>query len=172
MTETAHQIVSDLPHGFKMIPQMRIIIAGGPRTGKTILAKMIGLPVKPADSLINIYGLAIRYLPGIFFRIKSIYSLITRGWSEASLEASRWFDDPGPWIVEGVAAGRALRKWMESHPSGKPCDLVVYLAHPKISRTPGQDAMAKGCDTVWKEINPHLERRGVKVETLGEFIKA
>lgn len=85
-------------------------------------------------------------------------------WSEASLTASQWFSQPGDWTVEGVAAVRALRKWMSANP-GKPCDRVVWLSQPKVTRTPGQNNMAKACETIWREILPELRSRGVEIET-------
>ena len=38
----------------------------------------------------------------------------THEWSAASAEVARWLDDEGPWIIEGVAMSRALRKWRRS----------------------------------------------------------
>ena len=132
---------------------MRIIIAGGPRTGKTTLATQIlqadGFPVRSTDDLIG-----------------------KLGWSEASAEVAEWFDDPGPWVIEGVAAARALRKWLGAHPTGSPCDAIVYLSVPKVDRTPGQNAMAKGCDTVWNEVRPSLVARGVKIVSAESFFVA
>ncbi len=123
----------------------RIVIAGGPRTGKTTLAAAYDMPlvdpvpVRHTDDLIHLW------------------------WSEASAAAALWFDAPGPWIVEGVAAVRALRKWLAAHPEGKPCDVVYWLAEPVVPVTPGQAAMARGCATVWNEIRDALQSRGVEI---------
>ena len=126
-----------------MIPLPRIIIAGGPRTGKTTLAKQIG------DRLGTVPW--------------STDDVMDEGWSESSLKVSTWFDRPAPWIIEGVAAARAIRKWLAAHPTGKPCDYYIFLTDPKVSTTPGQDTMAKGCLTVWNQIKPELARRGVEI---------
>lgn len=89
--------------------------------------------------------------------------LIGLGWSESSLAASHWFDEPGPWVIEGVVVARALRKWLTRHPVGKPCDLALWLNMPVVARTSGQHIMALGCETVWNEILPDLRDRGVHV---------
>ncbi len=118
----------------------RVVIAGVPRAGKTTLAGGSIVPVKSTDDLIDL------------------------GWSQASERASQWFDEPGPWVVEGVACPRALRKWLKRVPQGKPCDRIVWLDRPYVELTPGQTAMAKGCRTVWAEVKHELIRRGVDVE--------
>lgn len=117
----------------------RVAITGGPKTGKTTLAKRMG-------------------------RAYSTDDLIDLGWSEASEAASRWFDAKGPLLAEGVAVPRALRKWLERNPKGKPIDRLIVLREPKRTLTKGQLTMGKGLQTVLKEIRPELERRGVIIE--------
>lgn len=120
---------------------MRLAIAGVPKGGKTTRAAKETGPVYHTDDLIG-----------------------DREWSEASAEAMTWFDRPGPWVIEGVAVPRALRKWLAAHAGGKPADLVLWMGTPRQDLTKGQAAMAKGCQTVMREIIPLLERCGVKVE--------
>lgn len=118
----------------------RLVIAAGPRSGKTWLAEQLqsdGVPLHGSDELIDL------------------------GWSEASQKASEWFDADGPWIAEGVALPRALRKWLARGTRGKPADCIVWLGSPVVEQSPGQLAMARGCLTVWSEIRPHLDSRGV-----------
>ena len=109
----------------------RICIAGVPRAGKTYLAAVVGkrIALKPrsTDDLIK-----------------------THAWSDASAEVARWLD-LSTYVIEGVAVGRALRKWLAAN-DGKPCDSVVWMPKPYLVLTPGQSAMAKGCVTVWNEI--------------------
>jgi len=117
----------------------RIVIAGVPKAGKTTHAKTFTCTVLHTDDLIEF------------------------GWSEASEEVARkWLTQPGPWVVEGVASVRALRKFMASS-IAKPCDAVLYLSAPHVELSPGQAAMAKGVDKVWREIVPRLKARGVEV---------
>ena len=115
----------------------RILVAGGPRVGKTWVADRIGaelgIPVRHTDDLIG-----------------------THGWSEASEEVARWMDEPGPWVIEGVAVVRALRKWLRAHPAGRPADLVYRGWSRRIPTTLKQDAMGDGARTVWEEIVAEL----------------
>lgn len=122
----------------------RICIIGGPRTGKTTLAGLIApaLRVLPrgTDSLVGVLE-----------------------WSDASLMVASWFAEPGPWVIEGVAVVRALRKWLVAHPEGKPCDRVVLLTVAHEHREKGAESMAKGHDTIWAEVEPLLVARGVSI---------
>lgn len=120
----------------------RLVIAGVPKSGKTTLANSFVRPVsRHSDDLIG-----------------------ARPWSWVSTEVATWFDAPGPWIIEGVAAVRALRKWLVAHPTGKPCDRVIWLDFPWFALTHGQATMAKGCRTIWDGVRPALVARGVHVE--------
>jgi hypothetical protein len=123
----------------------RLVICGVPRSGKTTLAA--------------------RMHPQAAGRIRHTDDLISFGWSRASeIVAAQWFTLSGPWVVEGVAAVRALRKWLRAHPEGAPCDRVIWCNAPHVALTPGQETMAKGARTVWNEIAAELEGRGVVVE--------
>lgn len=117
----------------------RILIAGGPRTGKTTLANSLGI-ARHTDDLIGTFD-----------------------WSAASAEVATWIGADGPWIIEGVAVSRALRKWLVSHPEGKPCDRIHHLTMAHETLTPGQLTMTKGCATVWREVRESLAARGVEI---------
>lgn len=125
------------------MPEPRICIAGSPRTGKTFLATRMGelLRLKPlhTDDLIG-------HLE----------------WSDASLEVSRWMGLPAPWVIEGVAVPRALRKRLAASPD-RPCDVLVLLSNPWEQLTSGQIAMGKGIRTVLEQIRPELRARGVEI---------
>lgn len=125
----------------------RVLIAGGPRTGKTTLALSLG----------SARGISVRHTDDL---------IVSHGWSEASLEVSRWFDEPGPWIIEGVAVVRALRKWLERNPERErtPGDVLHWLGTPKTARTSGQTTMARGCETVLGGIRHQLEHIGVALK--------
>lgn len=71
---------------------------------------------------------------------------------------------PGPWIIEGAAAVRALRKALAL--SRKPCDAVVLVLGYKVDPTPGQIAMGKGIATVWFGIEADVRSRGIHVFTV------
>lgn len=115
----------------------RTAIAGIPKSGKTTLANNLSDNAVHTDDFIHL------------------------GWSPASKAISLLFDKPDPLIIEGVTIPRALRKWLQQHPTGKPVDQVIFLNIPHIPLSPGQHNMAQGCRTVWLEILPELLKRGV-----------
>lgn len=125
--------------------RVKTIIAGGPRTGKSTLAQRF--PVAKRNTTDDTIGM---------------------GWSQSSHEVSLWFDREGPWVIEGVATVRALRKWLQRNADEKtreaaPCERVIVLTQPRTELSEGQVSMTKGIITVWNEIAPELERRGVDV---------
>jgi hypothetical protein len=125
----------------------RVAIAGGPKTGKTTLSERLagqyGRPVRHTDDLVAQHA-----------------------WSEVSEIASHWLDEPGEWIVEGVAMVRAVRKWLATQPVYQVAPepfAVVYLDDAFARLTHDQAAMDKGSRTVWREIQPKLHRLGVRL---------
>lgn len=124
----------------------RICITGGPKTGKTTMANRMSLgataDIRHTDDLIA-----------------------SHDWSAASLEVSTWLDAPGPWIIEGVAVSRALRKWRDAHPGEPPpVDRVIYMEQTYVRLNDGQDRMAKGVETVHREVERWLVQHGVRTE--------
>jgi hypothetical protein len=118
----------------------RIVICGAPKSGKTTLAKQMVLAARPQPAW------------------KSTDDTMHMDWSDASLSVMVWLDDPGPWIIEGVAAMRAIRKWLAVNPTGKPCDKVIMLHGGRM------DAMGKGVWSVFNQLQTELIRRGVEIE--------
>src|SRR5690348_14855822 len=105
----------------------RIIITGGPLTGKTTEAHRLAAE----------RGIA---------NVRSTDEVKDLGWSEASAAASLWFNEPGDWIIEGVAVPRALRKWLAANPHKQfEADteiLVLNKTHKPLSK--GQQTMTTG----------------------------
>lgn len=126
--------VADLPVSSLIEkPEGRVVIIGGPKTGKTTLAAAMG-GGRSTDEVID-----------------------DLDWSEASEEIATWLNEPGPWLIEGVAVPRALRKWRESHPDEPaPVDHVIHLQRRYEELSPETDTMAKGVETVLDEILPWL----------------
>lgn len=144
-----------------MIGPRRLVIAGGPRTGKSTLARKLAadMGLQPNSETNDGHGAY-----GYGLAVRSTDELLGRkDWSEASAEVARWMDAPGPWILEGVVMARACRKWLAAHPTGAPCDELLYVTEPKVPQIAGQARMSKGCDTVFREIESALERRGVVI---------
>lgn len=131
---------------------LRVLVAGGPRTGKTTLADEL-LAQMRAFGLEGGAPLDVQHTDDLIGKLD---------WSAASLEVSTWIDKPGPWIIEGVAVPRALRKWLERS-GGKPADVVYWSSTAKVPTTKAQEAMAKGCATVWEPVREELLRRGVGI---------
>lgn len=120
----------------------RTVIGGGPRVGKTSLAarlEAIGIPVEHTDDLIGVFE-----------------------WSALSEHVAHRMAEPSPWIWEGAATVRALRKALAMRPE-RPCDLLVWMRGAWVPLTPGQAGLAKGCESVLREIRPELVRRGVEI---------
>lgn len=130
----------------------RLVIAGGPRVGKSILAEKLARE-------------GVRYHHGEELKDRPEWAGLTKSekWAAGSLLASHWLDEPGPWLCENVAMPRALRKWLARNPEGKPTDAALWLAHPVAARKRGQHVMAVGCATVWRQVAPALRDRGVVV---------
>ena len=132
----------------------RICITGGPRTGKTTLSGALYGDQWAADS----------DKCGPVFHTDDLIGKVD--WSAASQHvAEHWLTEPGPWIIEGVAVSRALRKWRDAHPGEPPpVDRVIYLTEPHESLSKGQQSMAKGVASVHAEIEPWLNEHGITTE--------
>lgn len=141
----------------------RILITGGPRTGKTTLAESMALAGVSANATFSATVTpTLRHTDDLIEQTKHLGK---DAWSAASLIASGWLDEPGPWIIEGVAASRALRKWRDQHPEEPPpVDRVIYLSETHQPLAKGQETMAKGVRTVHDEIEPWLRKHGVQTE--------
>jgi adenylate kinase family enzyme len=124
----------------------RVVIIGSPRSGKTTLG----------HEMADASGARLRHTDDLIGELD---------WSACSERiASDWFEQPGPWIIEGVAAVRALRKWLAARQAGKPCDTIICLSQPRVALTPGQATMAAGCSKIWGEIRAELRWRDVAIE--------
>jgi hypothetical protein len=125
----------------------RIVIIGGPRVGKSTLSQ------KLRDEL----GIS---------NLRCSDDIKHLSWSESSAEASKWFDEQGDWIIEGVQMARALRKWLAANPN-TPLDADILTLHrPWEARLPGQESMTKGVWTVFQEIRGELIKRGARIHKL------
>lgn len=104
---------------------MRIVITGSPKAGKStlagLMARIMVLPAMHTDEVSHLE------------------------WSAASEAVSEWFDEPGPWIMEGVTVPRALRKWKNRNPvSDPPFDWFILMREPRgLLTETGQETMRK-----------------------------
>ena len=122
----------------------RIVIAGGPRTGKTTLARQIaearGLRHREGDYL---------YRSGV-------------GWSDSSAQIAGWFAEPGGWVIEGVQVSRAIRKYFAANDAA-PCDVLIWCTDRQHDWQPRHSPMEKACRTVFLEVRPMLTASGVMI---------
>lgn len=125
----------------------RIIIIGGPHVGKTTLSERLSVEFGISNTH---HSDDVKHL----------------GWSESSEFASNWFNESGDFIIEGVQMARALRKWLKANP-GVPLDAdIVTLSKPFDTLIRGQESMSKGVQTVFREIEGDLARRGARIHKL------
>ena len=118
----------------------RVVIGGGPGTGKTTLSASYACDVVHTDRMIG-----------------------RTTWESISDHLADWMLRPGPWVVEGVASVRALRKLLEVYPHRRPCDLVIWCRTPRVPLTARQATMAKGVERTWREVRAVLRRLDVDV---------
>jgi adenylate kinase family enzyme len=104
---------------------MRIVITGVPQGGKSRLAALL-------SQLLDAKAISTDLVKDL-------------DWSEASQKVSEWFEEPGPWIIEGVAVPRALRKWQARNPDKPPpFEKIIVITQPRFAYvTVGQEVMGK-----------------------------
>ncbi len=114
----------------------RIAICGGPRVGKTTLA-----------------------YDNVFARHAKISTddLINKvDWDSVPEEIARLTVGVERFVVEGVQAGRCLRR-------GLAVDLVIWLERPHVELSEGQRRMWKACRNIFSDWLGMPESNGVKV---------
>ncbi len=151
-------LVIDFQRAIVAATKCRVAIAGVPLAGKSTRAAHIGLTTDIAP--------------------RATDELTERDWSEASAEVALWMDEPGPWIIEGCTVPRAIRKWWKERALitdpgyetfkdrrdiVRPCDVLIWMGSPREELERGQDIMAKGCKTVFDEIEPAMRAMGVAI---------
>ena len=113
-----------------------LVITGAPRTGKTTLADALGARL------------------GV--RVLHTDDLQHLGWGADSDEGAKWMLEAEPWIIEGTAAVRSLRKHVKAGGGERP--VCIYLTAPRVQQTAGQVAMARGIETIWLQVVEAVER--------------
>lgn len=146
----------------------RIVIVGGPRRGKSTIARQLrdsNIPTYCTDpqSLVKDVEENVTYLPeGL-------------SWSDSSQwVADNWLTKPGPWCVEGIAAVRALRKlvskpdYFDVNVTGIEV-IVLESAHPDAEVSSKQESTAKAVMTMWSEIQHHFPKAS-KIKRDGDSV--
>lgn len=121
---------------------MRVVICGGPKTGKTTLGTKMSedlrIPLVSTDGYINY------------------------PWEDVPDEIIRVLESLDEFVLEGVQAARVLRRWYKREDPR--IDKVYWLERPFVQLSDRQKSMGKGISTVFKDVRPHLNASGVKVE--------
>jgi len=148
----------------------RIIIVGGPRCGKSKLAKALrelhGFPTFCGDPIDKVKEPEPRVT----------YLREGMGMDSASSRyiVDHWLPMPGPWVFDGHIAARVARKWLDDREARTdggvceteaqeaaawPCDLIVVFEeqHPDVDTEKGQRSLHKGVMKVWGEIADYFE---------------
>lgn len=131
---------------------MRLGIIGGPGCGKSTLARAearrLGVsPILCTDTLAQALGTGRPVSQdGVLFAPAKF----DKDWSGLSRWVSEtWLSRQGPWVMEGVALARALRKWHERWPfEAPPVDRVIWCTEPMMELSDGQSTMLSGHDTI------------------------
>lgn len=121
---------------------MRVAIAGGCRCGKTTLSERYTGTIRHTDDLIA-----------------------TVSFPDAADAVCRWFEEPFD-VIEGALVMRGLRRWLDKHPQGKPCDTLIIMFGPYVELTPQQRNYNRGLRTIFQNIKHPLSRRGVTITEL------
>ena len=133
---------------------LRVCIAGGPMTGKTTLARKMAL---------SLAGVAVRHTDDL---------IVGHSWGEMSDLVCGWLSEPGPWVIEGVAVVRGLRKWLRENETGRPCDRFIFMRHQLGDPNGGQKRMSMQCEAIWTDIGGDLTLidRGVEVHWQNPYL--
>lgn len=140
-------------------PTDRIVIVGGPRCGKSWLARSLrkqGYPTFCGDPIDKVKDVE----AGVTYLAEGM----DMGSESSRYIVDNWLPMPGPWVLEGHIMARVLRKWMDDdiHRAAAefPCDRIIVLPehHPEAEVTAKQAAMHKGViRTTWKGIADYFE---------------
>jgi len=137
----------------------RIVVLGGPRTGKstyaTKLAKELGI-----------------HLASTGKRTEQPEGLVS---TDNYLDKGTYEDLPDrviadlrgreSFVLEGTQAARVLRRWLRTAPEEVKLDKVLgFLGRPWVARTPKQEATAKGVRTTLRDLEPMLRDAGIPFE--------
>lgn len=145
----------------------RIVVIGGPRTGKTTYATKLArqLRVHLASTGKHTEN------PEGLVSVKNYGKVSTDDYVDKYsypdlpakvIEDLRKMDN---FVLEGTQAARVLRRWLREAPDEPKLDkTLVFLGRPWVKRNPRQEATAKGVKTVWRDLEPMLKRHGVPYE--------
>jgi hypothetical protein len=128
---------------------MRIAVIGGPRTGKTTyattLARELGVYLASTG----------KRTPDPLVSTDNFMNLAS--WDDLPDLVIERLETEEAFVLEGTQAARVLRRWYRRDPDGPRLDRVVYFDRAWVPRNKGQEAMAKGVETIFKGLKPLLQ---------------
>lgn len=130
---------------------MRIAICGAPRCGKSTFASKLARELG-----IDLFSTGKKALV-------ATDNFIGVGWDNVPKCVMERLVELDDWVLEGTQATRVLRHWYRTAPETLRLDRVYFFDRPWVVRNGGQNAMAKGVATIWREVRPELQRRGVPI---------
>jgi len=138
----------------------RIVVIGGPRTGKTTyatkLAKQLGVHLGST-------GKRTEQEDGL---VSTDNYMKRADWKTLPDVIIKDLKDREDWVLEGTQAARVLRRWLKQAPDEPKIDKVLVFNRPWVVRNTGQEAMAKGVRTVLRDMMPLLKKAGITVEDM------
>lgn len=120
----------------------RIVIAGGPRTGKSTLFRSMALD----------YAMAV-----------GTDDFMDRQWADVPDAVIDVLQKHDEWLLEGVNAARVLRRWIRDRDDFPGIDVCYYLTKPMTTRTKAHESMSKAIETVWRDVLPRLVADGTVI---------
>ena len=120
----------------------RVVIAGGPRCGKSTLFRSLAIDYAVAIGTDDFMDLPWADVP------------------DAVIDVLEKHDE---WLVEGVNVARVLRRWIRDRGDMPKIDVCYYLTTPMAPRTKAHESMSKAIATVWKDVLPRLVADGTTI---------
>lgn len=117
---------------------LRLLITGGPRTGKTTLANSMSQSVIHTDDFKG-------------------------SWEARLIQTMHYFNLDNIYTIEGVTIPAALELWLKIH-QDKPTDKIIFLTNPRIQLSTRQMSMKRGIETIYSRIREELRQRHVELE--------
>lgn len=130
---------------------MKIAICGGPRTGKSTFASKLA-----GELGIALFSTGKKALV-------ATDNFMHVGWENVPRLVMERLCELDDWILEGTQATRVLRYWYKTDPDSLKLDRVYFFDRPWVVRNGGQNGMAKGVATIWRDVRPELIRRDVPI---------
>jgi hypothetical protein len=129
----------------------RIAICGGPRTGKSTFASKLATELG-----IELFSTGKKALV-------ATDNFMDVGWENVPRLVMERLLELDDWILEGTQATRVIRHWYRTAPETLQLDRVYFFERPWVVRNGGQNAMAKGVQTIWREVRAELHKRGIPI---------